>query len=385
MADQEQLKILGQGVQIWNNWRSENPTVSVDLTQANLIGANLIKVNFLEADLSQANLDGAQIIKAILTRANLRWAKLRGADLSGAGLSGASLIGANLSGANLSRANLTGANLTGVGLNKANLTKANLVKANVSRGNLVGTNLAGANLGGANLLEANLYQADLSNANLRHVDLVETKLEGATLVACSVYGVSVWNVDLTDTIQKDLIITREKDPVVMVDDLEVAQFVHLLLHHDKLRNVLKAVTERGVLLLGRFSNGGIDRLKAVGERLRGLGYTPIIFDFDRPTGHDYTETVKTLVGLSRFVIVELSGPSVPYELASTVFGFERPFSLILEKGKEPFFMSRDLVKYPWVLQPIIEFEGDDDLLHLLPDRIVSPAEAYITKRQERLA
>ena len=35
MANEEQLKILKQGVDVWNKWREENPNVMIDLEQAN--------------------------------------------------------------------------------------------------------------------------------------------------------------------------------------------------------------------------------------------------------------------------------------------------------------------------------------------------------------
>jgi hypothetical protein len=53
-----------------------------------------------------------------------------------------------------------------------------------------------------------------------------------------------------------------------------------------------------------------------------LKYLPIIFDFDRPDNRNLTETVMILVGLSRFVIVDLSGRSVANELRSTVPHFK---------------------------------------------------------------
>jgi hypothetical protein len=116
---------------------------------------------------------------------------------------------------------------------------------------------------------------------------------------------------------------------ITVDDLEVAQFIYLLLNHKKLRNVFNAVTERGVLLLGRFGGGGLEVLQAVADRLREEKYLPIIFDFDRPQNRNYTETVKTLAGLSRFIVADLSGPSVPQELYATVPHFKIPFVPIL--------------------------------------------------------
>jgi hypothetical protein len=97
-----------------------------------------------------------------------------------------------------------------------------------------------------------------------------------------VYGASVWNAKLEGAKQDNLIITPHGEPPITVDDLEIAQFIYLLLNHKKLRNVLNAVTERGVLLLGRFGGGGLEVLHALAARLREEKYLPIIFDFDRP-------------------------------------------------------------------------------------------------------
>jgi hypothetical protein len=152
----------------------------------------------------------------------------------------------------------------------------------------------------------------------------------------------------------------------MVDDLEVAQFIYLLLNHRKLRKVLNAITERGVLVLGRLGGGGLEVLEAIAAKLRGLKYLPIIFDFERPADRNYTETVKTLVGLSRFVIVDLSGPSVPQELYSTVPHFKIPFVPILEDGRGKYSMA-------------------DDILEVLPTQIIAPAENWVKDREDRLA
>jgi hypothetical protein len=42
-----------------------------------------------------------------------------------------------------------------------------------------------------------------------------------------------------------------------------------------------------------------------------------VFSFDRPETKDFTETVRLLAGLSKFVIADLSSPkSAPYELGA---------------------------------------------------------------------
>ena len=176
MADEEQLRLLKQGVKAWDDWRKRAPDTRVDLRKANLSGTNLGKV-----DLSEADLSGANLREAGLGWANLRAADLSRADLSRADLSGADLIGSNLSGADLSGADLGGADLTRANLREANLWKANLSVVNLSRADLSGANLSGADLIGSNLSGACLIGSNLSRANLRKADLSVAELNLADL------------------------------------------------------------------------------------------------------------------------------------------------------------------------------------------------------------
>jgi len=171
-----------------------------------------------------------------------------------------------------------------------------------------------------------------------------------------------------------------------VDDLEVAQFIYLLLNREKIRNVIDTVTRRGVLILGRFGDGGLDILQAVAAWLRtpeNGGYLPLLFDFPRPQSKTYTDTVRTMVGLARFVIVELSGPSVPQEITATVDLYEIPFVPILEKKRKDWSMFRDFLVKERVLETV-RFTDQDHLLELLPKEVIAPAERLVEKRQERL-
>lgn len=317
-----------------------------------------------EANLSFANLGEANLFGANLDRAQLNKAKLLGADLSGAGLSFADLSEADLSGAFLNDTTLNNANLFRAHFNNADLSGARLREAILTFADLSGANLSGANLSGATL--------------------VDTNLTGAILTGCFIYGISAWNVQLEGVKQDNLIITPPGEPTITVDDLEVAQFIYLLLNHQKLRNVLNAVTERGVLLLGRFGGGGLEVLQAVASKLREAKYLPIIFDFDRPRDRNYTETVKTLAGLSRFIIADLSGPSIPQELYATVPHFKVPFVPILEAGRRQFAMAVDLLEYPWVVRPPVIFASTDELVNLVPSKIIAPAEEKHQARQQLL-
>ena len=212
----------------------------------------------------------------------------------------------------LSEADLSDANLFGANLSDANLLKTDLHRANLSGAHLIGANFSSANLRQANLSSANLMRANLSGVNLAGAAFIETNAEDAVLTGCRVYGVSAWNMKLEGTKQNDLVITRHDEPKVTVDNIEVAQFVYLLLHNEKIRDVIDTVGKKGVLVLGRFTEGRIVVLERLREELRKRGYLPIVFDFDKPETKDFTETVRLLAGLSKFVIADLTSRSPPH-------------------------------------------------------------------------
>lgn len=274
--------------------------------------------------------------------------------------------------------------LSGADLNGADLSRAYLRRTDFRAANLANTKLVTANLSRTDFGRANLSNADLSGADLTTARLVETNLQQAKLTGCSVYGASVWNVRLEGAEQSNLVITPADEPIISVDDLEVAQFIYLLLNHQRLRSILTSVTKKGVLILGRFGKGGLEVLQSIAEKLRELKYLPIIFDFDRPAARNYTETVKTLVGLSRFVIVDLSGPSVPQELYATVPHFKIPFVPIVEEGIKEYAMHVDILEYPWVIKPPVKFENIQALIEMLQSKVIEPAETRHQERQQLL-
>src|SRR3954447_8438174 len=93
--------------------------------------------------------------------------------------------------------------------------------------------------------------------------------------------------------QQNLIITRENEPEITVDNIEVAQFIYLLLHNQKIRDVIDTITSKAVLILGSFTErkAVLDTLR---DELRKRDRTPIIFDFERPGAKNVTDTVKLL-------------------------------------------------------------------------------------------
>lgn len=101
MAHREHLERLKQGVEAWNAWRREHPSIRPDLSGAYLAGANLREINFTYADLAGANLRRASLYHANLSYADLTDANLMGADLAGANLQGVSLTLTDIRGTNL--------------------------------------------------------------------------------------------------------------------------------------------------------------------------------------------------------------------------------------------------------------------------------------------
>ena len=412
--------ILKEGVAAWNLWRQQNPNVRPDLSDAQLTGAdlkggNFAKVNFARSHLSKTDLSGADLSGACLRAVKLGHANLTKASMPKAKLDNANLKGACLNQANLQSADLTQANLSGARLAMANLTEADLtevwaVKADLTDSTLTRARLAGANLNnaclhGAALIEAdlsnaslistdasnasfdraclarcdladtNLYRAGLCGASLEQAHLVRTRLERADLTASKVYGISAWDLELAGANQRDLIITPENKVTITLDNLEVAQFVYLLLNNEKVRDVLDTISTKTVLILGRFTPERKVILDAIREELRRRNFVPILFDFEKPTRRDITETVSTLAHMAKFVIADIThARSVPQELQRIVPDLPSvPIQPILEASDREYGMFEHFKKYPWVLA-VHQYRDLADLLTSLPHKVIAPAE-----------
>jgi uncharacterized protein YjbI with pentapeptide repeats len=351
VANPEHLALLKNGVEAWNRWREHHATVAIDLTNADLSGMRLDR-----ADLSLAN----------LSRAHFEETDLNDADLTLANLSGAQFRAAELMAADLSSANLSGARL-----------HAYLIKANFHQANLTGADLTDTVAGGANFSEANLSKADLSGADLQECIFVKTNLCGANLTGALIYGISVWDVHLEDTIQRDLVISEQIEEVgtITTDDLEMAQFLNLLLNNQRIRKVIDTITSKVVLILGRFTPERKAILDALREELRRRDYLPVMFDFEKPDHRDVTETVATLAHMARFVLADLTNAkSIPQELGRIVpFLPSVPVQPILLASEREWGMYETFPRYPWVL-PIARYESQEALLANLQSEIIDPAE-----------
>ena len=340
MANADHFEILKQGVDRWNKWRDGNPDVNPDLSRIEL-----------PADLLLAG--------AYLNLVDFRDAKLNGAILYGA---------------KLYQADLSGADLTGATLDYTFLAQAKMVH----------TKLVGAQLLTATLIDTDLSEADLSNANLQYAQLVGTRLRNARLRKCHVYGTSVWGVETSGADQTDLLITRRDEPAITVDNLEVAQFIYLLLNNQKIRYVIDTITSKVVLILGRFTPERKVVLDAIRDELRKRDYLPVLFDFERPSNRDITETVSTLAHMARFVIADITDArSIPQELMAIVPTLPSvPVQPLLLASQREYGMFEHFKRFPWVLEPFL-YNDQDGLLAAITEKVIGPAEVMVRKQTGR--
>jgi hypothetical protein len=205
--------------------------------------------------------------------------------------------------------------------------------------------------------------------------LNSTILTGATLTRCSIYGISVWNVDLKGATQDSLVITSVNEPTITVDNLEVAQFIYLLLNNPKIREVIDTIAKKAVLILGRFTPERKVVLDALREALRQHNYLPILFDFEKPASRDLTETISTLAHLARFVIADITdAKSIPQELMLIVPNLPSvPVQPVILESQHEYGMFEHFTRFSWVL-PVYRYRSEASLLQSLQEKVIEPAE-----------
>ena len=313
MANPEHLKILKQGVEVWNKWREENPEV--------------------KPDLSKTNLD----IFGMPT--------LIGIDFKNTNLSGVSLVGNLLIGANLEEANLDGSILANVSFARANLARASIKRANISL--------------------ASFVISDLTNADIQ---------------GSRIYGISAWDIKKDGLIQKDLIITPPGEPEITVDDLEVAQFIYLMLNNQKIRDVIETITSKAVLILGRFTPERKAVLDALKDELRLRNYLPIVFDFENADSKSLNETMSLLARMSRFIVADITdAKAVREELALVIpQNPSVPVIPLVLKGQEV-YSTFDFPKLYRAVLPLHEYDSPEILLENIIPAIIAPAEQKVAE------
>lgn len=399
MSNADHVSKLRAGVHTWNAWRADNPRVNPDLRGANLRGLRVCGGD-KDADHYIAKIDkGYGVLEARRDGADLRDVNFSGADLTDAILSLCDLSGADLSETIMSRALIDSCimqrtNLYWACMDESDANNTAFTECNLDRANLGSASLAAAEFTRCSFSETSFFQCDLSsvefndcrlaNCDMAHARLVKTRFLGGHLLASSIYGVSVWDVQTTNMHVAELRITPDDQPAVTVDDLDLAQFLYLVLENKRLRGVIEGMTGQMVLILGRFT---LDRKRVLDEMrslLRQLGYVPVIFDFDKPASRDVTETVGLLAHMSRFVLADITDPrSIPQELQRIAPSLPSvPIQPMILNGSAVYSMFSDFGGYASFLPPVV-YRSDDDLLAVLRAQIIPAIDARLVEIKRR--
>lgn len=308
------------------------------------------------ADLSEAHLGKANLSGMDLRECDLQDAVLRGTHFHGAHLDGACLRTAYLERADFTKATLRSADLRGAYLRDALLRATDLQNARLNGADLTGADLQGAVLYAADLTQARLVAGRLRGAALGEAQLIDTDLRWAELSNCSVGGASIRDVQLTNATQANLYIAPHNDLQIIVDRLEVAQQLAILLQNEQNGQLepTHAISGPGtsnnivnniVLILGRFPHYRHEPLETLRNAVRARGYVPVVFDFGRPaTNEQTTRLIALLTRLARYIVADLNDyRSARFQLATIVPLLTGPMQVLLLEGKASATMSDDLL------------------------------------------
>jgi hypothetical protein len=265
---------------------------------------------------------------------------------------------ADLTGANFFLANLMGSSFKGSIINNVNFMSALILKSNF-RNSII----ENSEFNGADLWNSNFSASNIKNSNFRGSNLTKIDISSAKIMDCKIYGISCWDIKRNDyTITKNLIISDpySDDPIITIDDIELAQFIYLILNNKKISNLITTMRTKSVLLLSSFDNKSKLVLDKIKELLLKYDFIPIVFDFMPSNKQDLMETIRTLALLSRFVIVDLSIQSGQlHELASLVKETYIPFVTIASEGSKQTRMLNEFRHHYWFRSNYFRYNLDD--------------------------
>lgn len=365
--NQHHLDLLKQGAEAWNQYRQETGDC------ADLAGAMLDHIGLYEADLSQSNFQGASFMGASMNRVDFTGADLSKAFCPESNFSGCNFENTNLKGTKLMRSTLDACNFKGAQVD----AETELSMCNLALADMTGLDATGLSISFSSLSNATLTDADFTGADLSQVNLVGAHVAGARFTGARIHGISAWDLQGQPADESDLIITCSNEFTITVNDLEVAQFIYLIINNKKIRDVIDTVTTKTVLILGRFSEERKPVLDAIREQLNKRNFVGIIFDFDPSNQRNLTETVSTLAHMARFVIADVTAArSIGQELTHIIPQLPSvPVQPIVHKSDQEWAMFDDLKKMDNVL-PTFRYDDLEDVVESMQERILTPVDEW---------
>ena len=170
-----------------------------------------------------------------------------------------------------------------------------------------------------------------------------------------------------------------------MDNLEIAQFIHVLLNNQRIRDAIDTITSKAVLILGRFTPERKAILEAMRAELRQRDYLPIIFDFDPSPNRTTIETIKTLASMAKFVVANLTdAKSVLQELQAVVPTLPSvSVQLIIKRTEHEYGILDYIRSYQSVVSKTYEYETVEEVISSIQENIIAPVEAKLRQLRNK--
>ncbi|HKB13115.1 MAG TPA: pentapeptide repeat-containing protein [Vicinamibacterales bacterium] len=273
-----------------------------------------------------------------------------GADFRGASFEFADLVDSYCIGSDFREALFVHGTLSEVDFSRSNLRHAQFHSCTALDADFSGADLRGAEISFSNVSASSFTAAKLQGASLAGTQIVDCSFDGANLTGARVFGVTPWNVDLAGATQRDLVITPAGAARVTVDDLELAQFVHLMLDNRNLRRMIDTMTARAALVVGAFGTVRADRLAVLQQAIRARGCVPLTIDVTRQVGPDLVSQTTLLARLARFVVADFTAaPQIVQLLEAFVPEVAAPVLTLDSSAARKRVTYADGWKYAWYL------------------------------------
>lgn len=354
-----------------------------DLRASNFKATIIKYSNFDDCLFNSSDFSGSKMKQTTLLRANIRDSIFCSTQLDNV-----TLTKAHFERSLFRDAKIFNSELGLVKLNDSEIKSTIIINCKFTTGMLYGSNFDDCKINDSDFSNtlfsgSRITNSEINNSTFIRVDFRHTQLNANTftnsdLSKSKIFGVSAWKLNLVNTKQEDLRISDTNEPKITIDNIEVAQFIYLLIKNEKLRTVIDTITSKVVLILGRFTPERMAILNLIRDELRNKNYLPILFDFENSPNRDITETVTTLALLSKFVVADITDPkSIPQELSQIIPHMTSlPIQPIILKGYSQYGMFEHFQRYPWVMD-IIEYEDEAHLKSKVVDEIVLSCEGKL--------
>lgn len=321
----EYIELLSKGTKEWNEWRINNPSITPCLRDVNFFkefsGHNFCDLpEFHSADFNKVDFNCSSLRNSIFYNCVFDGSKITFSDLVDAYFYSCSF------------------------------KNVNMRVCKIGDTHFIDCIFEDSDLSYCSAENTSFRGSTFKNTALENIGFVESDFSNTVLDGCRVYGISSWDLNLQNSKQQDLIITKEGSPEITVDNIELAQFLYLMINNSNLRNIINTITSKVVLILGNFSPERKNILDNIRNQLRTYDLIPVMFDFDGPESRNLTETVITLASMSKFIVADITSPrSIPHELATLIKEFPSiPVHPIIQGNETEYGMFQDLTIYPWV-------------------------------------